>query len=395
VRQQEERLAAGVGRGAGEARSRASSRARARWDPRRPTSRSVTPSERRRPTCGTPPASPLGRRPRPTGRRVPAQGRASRHSCAGRSRSKLSTDRSRSAGPNATASLPHSTTPDGRPSCSGTLLIPRYRSTTVRGMTRSHHRFRPGQEQAESRRAARRQAGATGTARGKRPAIGACSIDPGPVLGESRSRRPGCRSHFGCPRWSCGSQPCTPPSDRGSPACADCLAVAVRAADWTPSPRSVRLPTSTQPPGAATMGSWVEAHPGSGPRPQPSRRAHDHRGDPRSGNPVRRREAAGGLGVLRASSGPCGSPFAADPRVEPDARDPPDDQRPGPSTTTCDSRCETTSSGSRPSWRASDLDRGRSLSFPAAVAASSRSLTCRARFATASWWTARPGFGRC
>ena len=23
--------------------------------------------------------------------------------------------------------------------------------------------------------------------------------------GEARSRRPGCRSHFGCPRWSCGS----------------------------------------------------------------------------------------------------------------------------------------------------------------------------------------------
>lgn len=33
----------------------------------------------------------------------------------------------------------------------------------------------------------------------------ACSIDPGPVPGEARSRRPGRRSHFGCPRWSCGS----------------------------------------------------------------------------------------------------------------------------------------------------------------------------------------------
>ena len=32
-----------------------------------------------------------------------------------------------------------------------------------------------------------------------------CSIDPGPVPGEARSRRPGCRSHIGCPRWSCGS----------------------------------------------------------------------------------------------------------------------------------------------------------------------------------------------
>ena len=28
-----------------------------------------------------------------------------------------------------------------------------------------------------------------------------CSIDPGPVPGEARSRRPGCRSHIGCPRW--------------------------------------------------------------------------------------------------------------------------------------------------------------------------------------------------
>ena len=31
------------------------------------------------------------------------------------------------------------------------------------------------------------------------------SLTSGPVPGEARSRRPGCRSHFGCPRWSCGS----------------------------------------------------------------------------------------------------------------------------------------------------------------------------------------------
>ena len=32
-----------------------------------------------------------------------------------------------------------------------------------------------------------------------------CLIALWPVPGEARSRRPGCRSHIGCPRWSCGS----------------------------------------------------------------------------------------------------------------------------------------------------------------------------------------------
>lgn len=32
------------------------------------------------------------------------------------------------------------------------------------------------------------------------------SVDPGPASCESRSRLPGCRSHIGRPRWSCGSQ---------------------------------------------------------------------------------------------------------------------------------------------------------------------------------------------
>ena len=32
-----------------------------------------------------------------------------------------------------------------------------------------------------------------------------CSLALGPVPGEARSRRPVRRSHFGCPRWSCGS----------------------------------------------------------------------------------------------------------------------------------------------------------------------------------------------